>query len=104
MRDKKNNARLLSFIERVETLEEEKSAIADDIKAVKAEAKASGFDVKTINKILRIRKMDKEKWAEEQHLLDLYLNELGMLKDTPLGAAAVEKFKTKNSTDIDPTL
>lgn len=70
--------RLRSFIERVERLEEEKTALAEDIKEVYAEAKAVGFDVKTIRKVIKLRKMDTEKRREEDELLDLYKAAIGM--------------------------
>ena len=64
--------RLLSFIERIERLEEEKSALAEDIKDIYAECKAVGFDTKILRKQIKRRKMDKEKRDEEDQLLDLY--------------------------------
>lgn len=64
---------LKSIVERIERLEEDKAAIANDIKEVKAEAKGNGFDTKIINKVIRIRKMDKAKRQEEEALTDLYL-------------------------------
>lgn len=64
--------RLKAFIERIERLEEEKSGLAEDIKDIYAEAKAVGFDTKIIRKVVRRRKMDKEKRQEEDELLDLY--------------------------------
>lgn len=70
--------RLRSFIERVERLEEDKKAIADDIKEVYAEAKAQGFDVKTMRKIVSLRKKDPDDRAEEDALLDTYMSALGM--------------------------
>jgi uncharacterized protein (UPF0335 family) len=69
--------RLRSFLERVERLEEERSAIAGDIREVFAEAKGEGYDTKTLRKIVRLRKMDKAKREEEAALLDLYLSALG---------------------------
>ncbi len=71
-------ARLKSFLERIERLEEEKSGIADDIKDVYAEAKATGFDTKTMRKLIRLRKMDREKRQEEEELLELYKSAVGM--------------------------
>jgi uncharacterized protein (UPF0335 family) len=71
-------ARLRSFIERIERLEEEKKAIADDIKEVYAEAKGQGFDVKTMRKIVGLRKKDPDDRAEEDALLDTYMSALGM--------------------------
>lgn len=70
--------RLKSFIERVERLEEEKAALAEDIKEVFAEAKGTGFDVKTIRKLIRLRKMDVEKRREEDELLELYKAAIGL--------------------------
>lgn len=71
-------ARLKSFVERVERLEEEKAAIAEDIKEVYGEAKGSGFDVKTLRKIVSLRKMDVEKRREEEELLELYKGAVGL--------------------------
>lgn len=70
---------LRAFIERIERLEEEKKTIADDIKDVKAEAKGCGFDVATINAIIKLRKQDKAQRDEAQHLLDTYMAALGMI-------------------------
>lgn len=70
--------RLKSFIERVERLEEEKTAIAEDIKDVYSEAKAVGYETKIIRKIVSQRKMDTEKRREEEELLDLYKAAIGM--------------------------
>jgi uncharacterized protein (UPF0335 family) len=70
--------RLRSFIERVERLEEEKAAIADDIKEVYAEAKGVGFDVKTLRKVVTLRKVDEEKRREADELLELYKSAIGM--------------------------
>lgn len=71
--------RLKAFIERIERLEEEKKALADDIKEVYGEAKGVGFDVKTIRKIISLRKLDSEKRSEEEGLLDLYKTAIGMV-------------------------
>ena len=70
--------RLTSFIERIERLEEEKAALMEDIKEVYAEAKGVGFDVKTMRKIISLRKMDHEKRRETEELLDLYKAAIGM--------------------------
>jgi len=69
---------LRSYIERVERLEEEKATLQTDISEVYAEAKANGFDVGTMRRIVRMRKMDGEKLAEQEALLDLYQRALGM--------------------------
>ena len=73
-----NAGHLRAFIERIERLEEEKKALADDIKDVYAEAKGTGFDVKIMRKIISIRKQDREKRREEEEILDLYLAALGI--------------------------
>lgn len=71
--------RLRSIIERIETLEAEKAALMEDIKEVYAEAKGTGFDVKTIRKIISLRKQDVEKRREADELLDLYKTAIGMI-------------------------
>ena len=72
------SGQLRAFIERIERLEEEKKTIADDVKDVFAEAKGTGFDVKAMRTILRLRKKDAAERQEEEAILDLYLNALGM--------------------------
>lgn len=67
-----------AFIERVERLEEEKASIAGFIKEVYAEAKGNGFDTKVLRKIIAIRKRDHNEMMEQQALLKLYLEALGM--------------------------
>jgi uncharacterized protein (UPF0335 family) len=84
---------LRAFIERIEKLEEEKRAIADDIKDVYAEAKGTGFDAKILRKVVALRKMDRDKRAEEEAVLDCYLAALGMLADLPLGQAAMDRVR-----------
>jgi uncharacterized protein (UPF0335 family) len=84
--------RLKSFIERIERLEEEKKALADDIKEVYAEAKGTGFDTKTMRQLIKLRKMDKDDLDEQEALLDIYKAALGMLNDTPLGEAAIRRI------------
>ncbi len=70
--------RLKAFIERIERLEEEKAALGEDIKEVYGEAKAVGFDTKTMRKLVRLRKMDIEKRREEDELLELYKAAIGL--------------------------
>ncbi len=70
---------LISIVERIERLEEEKKAVAEQIKEVYAEAKANGFDAKTLRKVVSLRKRSTEERQEEEALLDLYLSALGML-------------------------
>jgi uncharacterized protein (UPF0335 family) len=67
------------FIERIETLEEEKKGIADDIKDVYAEAKGTGFDTKTMKAIVRLRKMEAAARQEAEALLDVYKTALGLV-------------------------
>ena len=69
---------LRAFIERIERLEEEKKTIGDDIKEVYAEMKGTGFDTKAARTIVRLRKKDRAEREEEEAILDLYLNALGM--------------------------
>ncbi|MDH4993030.1 DUF2312 domain-containing protein [Aquamicrobium lusatiense] len=69
---------LRSFIERIERLEIEKKTIADDIKEVFAEAKGTGFDTKAMRTLIRLRKKDRAEREEEEAILDMYLNALGM--------------------------
>jgi uncharacterized protein (UPF0335 family) len=67
-----------AFIERIERMEEEKKAIADDIKEIYAEAKGNGFDTKVLRQIIRIRKQDASERMEQEALLELYMAALGM--------------------------
>jgi uncharacterized protein (UPF0335 family) len=73
-----NAGHLRAFVERIERLEEEKKALAGDIKDVYGEAKGNGFDVRILRKIVSIRKQDRDKRLEEETILDLYLAALGM--------------------------
>jgi uncharacterized protein (UPF0335 family) len=70
--------RLRSIIERVERLEEERKALASDIKDIFAEAKSAGFDVKVIRQIIRIRRQEPAEVEEQETLLDIYRRALGM--------------------------
>ena len=70
---------LKSIVERIERLEEEKKEIADQVKEVYAEAKANGFDTKTLRKVVGLRKKNLEERQEEEAMLDLYLHALGMV-------------------------
>jgi uncharacterized protein (UPF0335 family) len=71
-------AELRQFIERIERLEEEKAAIADDIKDVMGEAKGRGYDTKAIRTIIRLRKKDANERIEEETILQTYMAALGM--------------------------
>jgi uncharacterized protein (UPF0335 family) len=70
---------LRAFVERIERLEEEKKALADDIRDVYAEAKANGFDTTALRQVIRLRKIDVEERKEQEAILDTYLQALGML-------------------------
>ncbi|WP_332065774.1 DUF2312 domain-containing protein [Bartonella sp. CB189] len=69
---------LRAFIERIERLEEEKKTISDDIKEVYTELKGSGFDSKAVRNIIRLRKKEDHERLEEEAILQLYKNALGM--------------------------
>ena len=73
--------RLKSFLERIERLEVEKKGIADDIKEIFAEAKNTGFDTKIMRQILRLRAMDTADRQEQETMLELYKQALGMAED-----------------------
>jgi uncharacterized protein (UPF0335 family) len=70
---------LKAIIERIERLEEEKKTISDDIRDVYAEAKGNGFDVKALRTIVRLRKQDENERAEQETILETYMQALGML-------------------------
>jgi len=70
---------LKAFVERIERLEEEKKALADDIRDVYAESKANGFDTKALRSIVRLRKQEPTERQEQQLILETYMNALGML-------------------------
>jgi uncharacterized protein (UPF0335 family) len=69
---------LRAFIERIERMEEEKAAIAADIREIYAEAKGNGFDTKVLRQVVKIRKQDHSERMEQEAILDLYLTALGM--------------------------
>ncbi len=64
---------LRSFVERIERLEEEKAALAADIREVYAEAKANGFEPKVMRQVVRLRKLDLNERREQEALFDLYM-------------------------------
>lgn len=77
---------LKSLVERIERLEEEKKTIAGDIKEVYAEAKGHGFDTKILRKVISLRKKDAADRQEEEQMLDLYLQALGMVPEDQAAA------------------
>src|SRR5690606_39641401 len=80
---------LRAFIERIERMEEEKAAIAADIKEIYAEAKGNGFDTKILRKIVTIRKQDANERMEQEALLELYMSALDR-KSTRLNSSHVK--------------
>lgn len=86
-----NNNQLQTIVERIERLEEDKAAIAEDIKSIYAEAKSNGFDAKILRKVIALRKKAASERDSEQAMIDLYMSALGMLADTPLGQAAIAR-------------
>lgn len=73
-----NSEHLAAYIERIERLEEEKRALAEDIREVYSEAKGTGYDAKIMRRLVAIRRQDQAKREEEQAILDIYLSALGM--------------------------
>lgn len=71
---------LRSFVERIERLEEEKAALAGDIKDLFAEAKSSGFDTKALRTVIRLRKQDATERRDQEAVLATYMHALGMLE------------------------
>lgn len=69
--------KLKSMVERIERLEEDKAAVANDLKEVYAEAKGEGFDTKILRQVIRLRKKDSAKRQEEEALIDLYVAAIG---------------------------
>ena len=82
--------RLMSIVERIEKLEDERKLLQADIKDIYTEAKSAGFDVKVLRMVIASRKKDQSEWEEQQALLETYMRALGQLADTPLGQAALE--------------
>jgi len=70
--------RLRSFIERVERLEEDRTNLNADIREVYSEAKSAGFDAKTMRAIVRLRKLEPNERQEQEHLLEVYRNAVGV--------------------------
>jgi len=81
--------RLRGLVERIERLDEERAALAGDIKDIYAEAKSAGFDVKVLRRLVALRRLDAAEVEEQEALLDVYRRALGMLAETPLGEAPI---------------
>ena len=69
---------LKAFINRIERLNEERDALSADIREVYSESKGSGFDVKILRQVIRLRKLDKADFQEQEAMLDLYLTAADM--------------------------
>jgi uncharacterized protein (UPF0335 family) len=89
--------KLSAYVKRIEKLEEEKKTIADDVASIYAEAKSYGFDVKIMRNVVKLRKLDKDDRTEFLAVLDVYMHALGMLADTPLGEAAIDRLRKSGS-------
>lgn len=74
-----SSGQLRQYIEKVERLEEEKAELMEAIREVFGEAKGNGFDVKIMKQVLKMRKMKQEELMEQEELLTLYLQALGMV-------------------------
>ena len=85
------HGQLRSLVDRIEALEAQKRDLSADMKEVYAEAKANGFDTKILRKVISLRKKEAAEREEEQSMLEVYLEALGMLATTPLGQAALER-------------
>lgn len=73
-----DNAQLLSFVQRVEKLNEDQAAIAADLKEVMSTAKSAGYDPKYIKKMVELRKMDSDELNEQDELTRMYRDALGI--------------------------
>ena len=94
--------RIKSFVERIERLNSEKDELASDIRDVFAESKAMGFDVRALRAIIKMRKQDAAEREEQEAIISLYAESLGMLATTPLGAAAIERAtRTRKPMSVD---
>ena len=76
--NKINGAQLLSLIERIERLNEEKAAISEDIKEIFSEAKGGGFDVKAMRLVIKLRKLNPSERQEQEYMEDLYKRAVGL--------------------------
>ena len=85
-----NNNQIASVVERIERMEDEKTAIAIDISEIYKEAKFNGFDTKILKKVIALRKKPQSQRHEEQTVLDLYMSAVESFDKTPLGASAAK--------------
>jgi uncharacterized protein (UPF0335 family) len=96
MAERTSKAELQTLVDRLESLEEQKAEIAADVRSVYAEAEGKGFNPKALRAIVRLRiKGAMEEYNELQVTLEVYMGALGMMVDTPLGEAAIERAKAE---------
>jgi len=86
-----SSGELRQFIEKIERLEEEKTELMEAIREVFAEAKGSGFDVKIMKQVLKMRKMKQDELMEQEELLTLYLQALGMVPESRTDSQGIEE-------------
>ena len=79
MSDNVNKDQLLGYIDRIERMDEDKRAISEDIKEIYVEVKSAGYDTKIVRKIVSLRRKSREERQEEETLLDLYMQSIGMV-------------------------
>lgn len=79
MTDSLNKDQLLGYIDRIERMDEDKRAISEDIKEIYVEVKSAGYDTKIVRKIVSLRRKSREERQEEETLLDLYMQSIGMV-------------------------
>jgi uncharacterized protein (UPF0335 family) len=102
MTNQSTKDQLKYIIERIERLEEEKAALSSDIKDVYAEAKSNGFDVKALRAIVKIRKEDGDKRAEEAAILATYMHALGMIQvELPFEAGELPRVSKRERELVD---
>lgn len=78
MSDNVNKDQLLGYIDRIERMDEDKRAISEDIKEIYVEVKSAGYDAKIVRKIVSLRRKSREERQEEETLLELYMQSIGM--------------------------
>ena len=88
---KSSQETLKRLVEQIERLESEKKDLASDIADKFLEAKSQGFDVKVLRHVLKLRKFTQDERDEAQAIIDTYMAALGMLADTPLGQASIDR-------------
>lgn len=89
--DDTRKKQLEGYISEIERWEEQKKIIVDDIGQIYTSARETGFDTRAMRHIVKVRKADKAKQQALENAVDVYKQALGMLADTPLGQAAIER-------------